>query len=121
MSVYAKSGGPPVFVEAQYSDASSRIAFTWLGVLWRRRNVRAIRTFRCLRDAPDLEYPSPWIIEVWCSGRRANRRRPTSHKTLLWGECDELYLTDSVGVRGGHGRRRKTIERSDVYLWEPNK
>ena len=121
MSVYLKSGGRPTFADVQLSDGSSRVAAAWLDVLWGRRRVRAVRTFRWLRDAPDLEYQSPWIIEVWCGGRHGNPRRPKKYDSLLWGECDELYLVDARGVRGGAGRRRKTLERATVYLWEPGK
>ena len=121
MSVYVKSGGLPVFAEAQYSDASSRVAAAWLSVLWRRPYVQAIRTFRWLRDAPNLDYPSPWVIEVWCGGRHTRRKRPAGCTTTLWGRCDALYLVDARGVRGGNGRLMKTVEKSDVYLWEPNK
>ena len=119
MSVYVR-GGPPVFVEAQYPDVCSQIAVAWMRRLWTRHYVRAIRTRRDLMDDAGNNR-GLWTIEVWFSGRRANRWRPASYETLLWGRCDALYLVDARGVRGATGRLLKTIERSDVYLWEPNK
>lgn len=119
MSVYVKSGGAPVFVEAQYPDACSQIAVGWLRLLWPRRFVWAIRTRRNLVDA-EGHNRGLWTIEVWWGGSHGQRRRQKKC-TTLWGKCDALYLVDARGVRGGAGRLLKTVERSDVYLWEPNK
>lgn len=122
MAVYVKSrpGGTPVFVEAQYSDACSQLAAAWLRHLWARRRVWAIRTRRDLLDTAGHNR-GLWTIEVWWGGPINQRRRPKKCTATIWGRCDALYLVDARGARGGAGRLLKSLEKSEVYLWEPNK